>query len=141
MNEGSFSVRTDVLKKHFLEWIGLKERLDHNKSKPPLVNERDLWWVSLGENVGSEMNGKSDKFSRPALILKKLSHSFYLIAPSTIQHKEGTWYVKVQQNEKAVYICLHQIRTIDYRRLWSRLGKMDESDFRRVKFAFSRLYK
>jgi len=59
--------------KRFLEWIGLKKKLDDITSEPPLVTERDLWWVSFGENVGSEINGKSNLFSRPGLIYKKLS--------------------------------------------------------------------
>jgi hypothetical protein len=46
--------------KRFLDWIGLKEKLHKSSFKPPLVKERDLWWASIGENVGSEINGKSD---------------------------------------------------------------------------------
>ena len=65
--------------KKFLEWIGLKERLHSTDHKPPFVSERDMWWISFGENVGSEMNGKSERFSRPALILKKLAHGVYVI--------------------------------------------------------------
>lgn len=57
--------------KRFLEWIKLKEKLNELESKAPLVKERDLWWASFGENIGSEINGKSSLFSRPALVLKK----------------------------------------------------------------------
>jgi mRNA interferase MazF len=56
----------------FFEWIGLKEKLHRSDHKPPFVSERDLWWTSLGENVGSEVNGKSGRFSRPVLIMRKL---------------------------------------------------------------------
>ena len=31
--------------------------------------ERDIFWVSIGQNIGYEQNGKSDIFSRPVLIL------------------------------------------------------------------------
>src|SRR3989344_3894081 len=127
--------------KRFLEWIGLKEKLHQNDAEPPLVKERDLWWISLGENVGSEMNGKSRLFFRPGLVLKNLSRGFFLIAPSTSQKKEGTWYVPIQQEGKEMFICLHQIRTIDYRRLSTCLGQIAADDFKRVKEAFSRLYK
>src|SRR5258708_38666648 len=44
--------------KRFFEWIGLKEKLHEAKHQPPLVSERDMWWASIGENVGSEINGK-----------------------------------------------------------------------------------
>jgi hypothetical protein len=37
--------------KRFNEWIGLKEKLHSNNPKAPLVKERDLWWISLGELI------------------------------------------------------------------------------------------
>lgn len=126
--------------KKFLEWIGLKERLHSTDHKPPFVSERDIWWISLGENVGSEMNGKGDRFSRPALILKKLAHGFYLVAPTTTKENKGTWYVRVQLDEQDEYVCLNQIRTIDYRRLHSKLGQIDTNDFKKVKEGFKKLY-
>ena len=127
--------------KKFLEWIGLKEKLHNSDNQPPLVRERDLWWVSFGENVGSEMNGKSAFFSRPALVLRKLSHGFFLVVPTTTQPHEGTWYVKIRYAERDMFVCLHQARTIDYRRLSSQLGQIDVGDFVAVKEAFWKLYK
>ncbi len=127
--------------KKFLEWIGLKEKLHNNNFKPPLVSEGDLWWVSLGENIGSEINGKSGLFSRPAVIIKKLAHGFYLIAPTTSKAHLGTWYVKVKFTDREIFICLHQIRTIDYRRLSTRMGQMNSNDFALIKEAFLGLYK
>jgi len=127
--------------KNFLEWIKLKQQLHNISSQPPLVRERDLWWLSLGENVGSEINGKSRLFSRPALILKKLAHGFFLIAPTTTKGHEGTWYVKINYTNKDMWVCLHQIRTIDYRRLSSQLGQIGTDDFKQVQIAFWKLYK
>ena len=127
--------------KRFFEWIGLKQKIHNISSKPPLVKERDLWWISFGENIGSEMNGKSNLFSRPGLVIKKLSREFYLVAPTTSQKKEGTWYVHVEHGDRSMYVCLHQIRSIDYRRLSNRLGVLDENNFSLVKKAFWNLYK
>ena len=127
--------------KRFLEWIKLKEKLHNVQKSPPLIKERDLWWVSFGENIGSEIDGKSEFFSRPGLVIKKLSRGFYLVAPTTTKKKEGTWYVEITQEGRYMYVCLHQIRTIDYRRLSTRLGQVDSDDFNRVKGAFWMLYK
>jgi len=126
--------------KRFLEWIGLKEKLHNYVSVSPLVSERDLWWVSLGENIGSEMNGKSKLFSRPAVIIKKLSHGFFLVAPTTSKLHNGSWYVKIRQAGLETDVCLHQIRTIDYRRLSSKMGQVDTNDFAKIKDAFKKLY-
>ena len=127
--------------KRFLEWIGLKEKLHNKNHRPPLVSQGDIWWASVGENVGSEINGKNDLFSRPAIIFKKLAHGFYFVIPTTTQLKEGTWYVRFRQQEKEMVACLHQARAIDYRRLSSKLGTMDDEDFARVKNGFNSLYK
>lgn len=127
--------------KRFLNWITLKQKLHDAEHKPPLISERDIWWVSFGENIGSEMNGKSDRFSRPALIVKKLAHGFYLVAPTTTKKREGSWFVKVTLSDIDEYVCLNQIRTIDHRRLYSKLGQLDTDDFKRVRDGFWHLYK
>lgn len=94
--------------KRFLEWIGLKERLHNNEHHPPLVSQREIWWASLGENVGSEINGKNSLFSRPVIIFKKLAHGFYFVIPTTTQPKKGSWYVPFQHQGKDMVACLHQ---------------------------------
>lgn len=127
--------------KRFLEWIRLKEKIHNRKSEAPLVSERELWWISFGENVGSEINGKNKLFSRPGLIFKKLSHTFYLVVPSTTQKREGSWYVPISYAGKNMYMCLHQIRVVDYRRLSGYLGQVNENDFTKIKERFFRLYK
>ncbi len=126
--------------KQFLEWIGLKERLHNISDKPPLVSQGDIWWASIGENVGSEVNGKSTLFSRPVIIFKKLAHGFYFVIPTTTKIREGTWYVKFRQRERDMVACLHQARAIDYRRLSSKLGTLDDEDYSRIKSGFSSLY-
>jgi mRNA interferase MazF len=127
--------------KRFFEWFGLKHRLHDIKHMPPLVSEREIWWTSIGENIGSEINGKSALFSRPVIILKKLSHGFYFVIPTTTQLREGSWYVPFSQKGKNMLACLHQARAIDFRRLSSRIGQVDGDDFERIKDGFRKLYK
>jgi mRNA interferase MazF len=127
--------------KRFLEWIGLMERLDAIHGRPPHVSQADMWWASIGENLGSEIHGKSALFSRPVIIYKKLAHGFYFVIPTTSKAKDGSWYVKFQHKGKDMYACLHQARSIDYRRLSTKLGTLDDSDFSRIKEGFSALYK
>lgn len=126
--------------KRFLEWIGLKERLHGIQIDAPLVSTGDIWWVSIGENVGSEINGKSKLFSRPAIIFKKLAHGFYFVIPTTTQVKDGTWYVSFKHQGQLMNACLHQARSIDYRRLSSKLGTLDDTDFAKVREGFQDLY-
>lgn len=125
----------------FIDWIKLKIKLDLVQRTIPPVDERDIWWISFGKNIGSEINGKSEWFSRPGLILKKLSHGFYLVAPTTSKQHTGCWYVKIRQTHKDSYVCLHQMRTIDYRRLSNRIGQISSSEFIAIKEKFHELYK
>ncbi len=126
--------------KRFFEWIGVKRKLDAGIHSPPFVSERDIWWASVGENVGFEINGKSDLFTRPVIIFKKLSRGLYLVVPTTTQMKEGTWYVTFTHHSKSMSACLHQVRVIDYRRLSSPMGKIDPNGFARIQKGFRDLY-
>lgn len=126
--------------KKFLEWVLLKQNLDSKISRAPYVNEGEIWWASLGENVGFEINGKSKDFTRPVIISRKLTHSFYLIIPLSTKTKRGTWYVPLKQGGVDMIACLSQIRTIDYRRLHSKFGELDFDDFMRIKAGFADLY-
>lgn len=127
--------------KRFLEWIGLKERLHNKNHRPPHVSNGDIWWASIGENVGSEVNGKSEQFSRPVIVFTKLAHGFYFIIPTSTKSKQGTWYVSFRHQGKEMVACLHQAKALDYRRLSSKLGTIDDTDFLRVKKGFHVLYK
>lgn len=126
--------------KRFLEWIGLKEKLDSKISTAPFVSEGEVWWASLGENVGYEINGKSKDFTRPILIFRKLSNGFYFVIPLTTKIHTGTWYVNYKQAGVDITACLHQARSIDYRRLHRRLGELDQLNFLQVQNGFQKLY-
>jgi hypothetical protein len=39
-----------------------------------------------------------------------------------------------------MFACLHQARAIDYRRLSSKLGTLDDKDLANVRHAFASLY-
>lgn len=125
----------------FMQWIGLKEKIDFSDHKPSRVQERDLWWISFGQNIGSEINGKSSLFSRPGIIIKRITNAFYLVAPTTSKPKFGNWYAEISVNKKKTYACLHQIRTIDHRRLSNKIGQIDTAEFKLIKDKFYQLYK
>lgn len=120
--------------------MGLKESLHFKSVKPPLVSEGQLWWASLGENVGFEINGKSKHFTRPVIIFKVLSNGFYFVIPTTTQFRKGSWYVNFQLKGITETACLQQARPLDYKRLYSKVGRLDDLDFERVKEGFKNLY-
>ena len=120
--------------------MGLKEKI-HFSSSAPKINEGDIWWCGFGENVGIEINGKSSRFSRPVLIMKKLSQKGFMGVPLTSQEKTGSWYAKFEFLGKNEYAALCQARVMSTSRLYSKIGQIPKADLEIVKKAFHELYK
>lgn len=125
--------------KRFDEWMSVKEGL-HLLGKYPQFNTGDVWWCGIGENVGVEINGKSERFSRPVLILKKLSRHGFMGVPLTSQPHEGTWYANFIFQERLQYAALAQARTMSVSRLYNKMGQLPLSDLDIVREAFKKLY-
>lgn len=75
--------------KHFDEWNIVKSNL-HFAGIFRNIKEGDIWWCSMGENVGVEINGKDEFFLRPVLVIKKLSKHGFMGAPLTSQPHQGS---------------------------------------------------
>lgn len=128
------------IEKHFDEWVNLKKKLHFGYSAPK-ISEGDIWWCGCGENVGVEINGKSSRFSRPVLVMKKLSFQGFMGVPLTSQEKTGTWYAKFTFLNKNEYAALCQARVMSTSRLYSKIGQIPKSDLEIVRKAFIDLYK
>lgn len=119
----------------FYIWNQIKIKLN-GLTASVLFKEREIWWCAVGQNIGTEVNGKSLKFSRPVLVFKKLSQHNFLGFPLSTKTKTGTWYVSVTQKRILVTVLLNQIRLYDSRRILGKLGTLDQLDWQKVKTAF-----
>ena len=126
-------------KQLFNDWIEIKKRI-HFKNKIPQIAEGEVWWCSMGKNVGIEINGKSETFSRPVVIFKKLSRLGFLAMPLSTQTHHGDWYVPFRFRGKDEVAVLSQIKIMSVARLYTRLGQVDETDFAKIKQGFAKLY-
>ena len=125
-------------KKDFHGWIILKEKL-HNIGKPRFIHEGDIWWYAAGENIRTEINGKSKRFSRPILVVKKFGRYSFWGVPLTSQEHQGNWYVSFEFKAKTEYAALIQLKNIDVSRLYDRIGQAPTSDLERVKAGIIKL--
>lgn len=55
------------LAQRFVAWTRLKIRI-HLSEKDVYFREGEMWWASLGANIGHEQDGKNETFERPILI-------------------------------------------------------------------------
>ncbi len=109
--------------KTFFLWHFLKNRL--HKKDTVNFSRREIWWCSVGLNIGYEINGKGTKFLRPVLVLKKTSNENFVGLPMTSKGKNLPGYFKYKDG----YIILEQVRTFNARRLVSRKEKVSQNNF------------
>ena len=125
--------------KHFEEWMDVKSEI-HFAARPRTVNEGEVWWCSMGENVGVEINGKQELFLRPILVIKKLSKFGFMGVPLTSQEHIGSWYVEFYFKSKRQFAALAQARVVSVYRLHRKMGALPNSDLELVKKGFRELY-
>jgi mRNA interferase MazF len=129
------------MEKNFDQWNKLKKDLDSDSNHRGF-EQRDIWWCSLGINVGNEQDGKNDQFSRPILVLKKFnSHVFLGLPLTTSIKKDHPLYYPILFNDKNAAIILSQIKLFSVKRLRGekRMGKLSENIFNDVRRAIKDL--
>jgi mRNA interferase MazF len=126
------------LEKNFDGWNLAKQVLD-TEHKLPFFKEREVWWCSLGVNVGYEIYGKGHIFSRPVLVLRKFSRSSFLGVPLTSKRKEGDYYYPLDFCGKNGSVLMTQFRVMDSRRLSKIMGTIGKNHFEEIKTALKSL--
>ena len=122
------------MKKDFGKWHGEKSKIHEDKVRP-FFHEREVWFSSLGVNVGFEQDGRGDTFLRPVVVLRKFNNEVLWIVPLTKNAKRGIYYLPITiagYREPSTAI-LSQIRLIDSKRLQYKIGDVYERDFEELK--------
>lgn len=123
----------------FRNWCKLKITL-WNTPSATVFKQGDIWWCSLGINLGEEIFGKGKKLTRPVLIFRKFTSNSFLGLPLTTQEKQGSWYVEIELGGTKRWAMLNQARILDKKRLTSRVGALDDGQFNKVKKHFLEFY-
>ncbi len=121
------------MEKDFNIW-NIQKKIIHSTSKNKLYHMRQIWWCSLGLNIGSEQDGTGAVFDRPVLILKELSRETCLVLPLTSSPKRHVTRVSVGVVEgKSASALLSQIRVVDNKRFVRKIGFLDQHVFEEVR--------
>jgi len=114
------------------EWNMLKQKLQ-NKDKIINFYQGNIYFMSIGHNIGSESYGKGDFFLRPVLVYKKLTKTIFLGIPLTSGEKEGSYYFSFRyKKDKISTAMLNQMRTFDIRRSEYLSGKINKSTYKNL---------
>jgi mRNA interferase MazF len=119
------------MEKEFEKWSIKKEILD-KRIGLPLTRERDVFWCSIGINIGDEENGKNDLFSRPVLIFKKFSSNLFRGIPMTSKNKNNDYYIQVEFKGLVNSVMISHLRLYDIKRLGLRMGRIGNTEYDKI---------
>lgn len=118
--------------KDFTKWLKGKTGV-HNKKARPFFREAEVWSTALGANVGFEQDGRGEEYLRPIVVIKKFNKEVCWGIPLTKTEKSGPYYFSFILNEIKSTAILSQIRLVDAKRLYYRVGTVSETDFAEMK--------
>ena len=131
-------IKKSILK-IFVAWTKIKVmvHLSERKIYPKI---KEIWWASLGQNIGVEINGKNENFERPVAVIKVFNRFGVLAAPISSTVKDDKYCVRFINNEgEEKIINISQIRSISTKRLLRKMGDLSVEDFEKVKKVFKQL--
>jgi len=123
----------------FQSWHKLHQSLEKRDVSSLFFKEKEVWFCSIGKNIGSEQNGKHEIFERPVLIFKKFNNSLFLGLPMTSKEKDDIYHFKLRDTESPSYLVLSQIRLLDKKRLNRRLRIIPDDEYFEVFCVFNKL--
>lgn len=112
----------------FKEWLYYKFKIS-NLERKYVIKQGEVYWCSLGVNVGDEQNGKGLYFRRPVLIFKKFNNNIFLGIPLSTKNKDNKYYITVTIKDITQSVMISQLRVIDTKRLDEKIGYISKKDF------------
>jgi len=102
------------------------------------AHPREIWWCSLGLNIGAEIDGKNESFERPVIVVKVYNKETLLVLPVTGKQKDDRFHFKIQTEGKISWAKLTQVRVISNKRLLRKVDVLAEDQFDALKDAWMR---
>ena len=120
------------MNKKFDEWNNLKKDIEQKDIKIN-IKEKNIYFISIGQNVGTEAYGKGEEFLRPVIVYKKLGSNYFLGIPLTSQIKDGSYYFTFnRKGGKKNSAMLNQMKTFDAKRVVSYGGKISNNIYKNL---------
>lgn len=119
------------------EWNEVKKECEKDQ-KDRFFKEREIFFIKMGQNIGFEQNGKGVNFTRPIVIMKRISKDMFLGIPLSTTIREGSFFHtfefdalhKGKIQNSAILI---QIKLFSSKRLLNKIGTMSKGDFEIMK--------
>lgn len=120
------------MQKDFDNWNIVKQSLEQQGNLPGF-KEREIWWLSVGINLGHETSGKNEFFERPVLIVRKFNNRLFWAVPLSTKSKNTPHYHAFSFKGRDQYAMLTQLRLYDSNRMIDRMGQLSRGQFNLIK--------
>lgn len=131
--------------KDFDQWNREKKQIDE-KDRLVFGYPREVWWCSIGLNIGVEIDGKNENFERPVVIMRVYNKETMLVLPTTGKEIKNKFHFSIEVDAKrpgtgelykrTVHVKLTQARVISNKRLLRKVDIIPESVFKKLQSAF-----
>jgi mRNA interferase MazF len=115
--------------KDFDTWTKEKKKLENVSPDTLAFHEREIWWCSIGINLGDEQDGKNELFERPVLVIKKFNNKICWALPMTTRSKSGIYYHQLKHDGQIFSVILSQIRLVSVKRFRRFVRKISPHQF------------
>lgn len=123
------------MKRNYVGWYKLKAELEKASVERRFARQ-EIWWCSLGANIGDEEDGKNELFERPVLVLRKYNKKVFFGLPMTSNLKRTKFHFAVSIDEVERSVILSQCRTLSSNRLQRRIYKLNDNVFAGIEKAY-----
>ncbi len=135
----SFCMNKTEITEEYDGWNKVKKELELYGRKPK-ISQGQIWWSGVGRNIGTELNGKNSRFSRPVIIFKKICSNKFLAIPLTTKEHEGSWYVPFDFAGKHQTAVVCDAKTLSVKRLYRMMGTISNADYNKIQDRFNELF-
>ena len=119
--------------KDFESWNAEKQSLEKFGPEFLPFHEREIWWCSIGINLGDEQDGKNELFERPVLVVRKFNKKIAWVLPMSTKTKEGIYYHNLEYDGRVFSIILSQFRLVSVKRFRRFVRKISPHQFSIIK--------
>ncbi len=116
--------------KDFDAWCIEKQKINNIRHGYP--KRREIWWASIGVNIGHEQDGVGKLFERPVLVIKRFANDTCLVIPMTKSGGNARFYYKLSRGDVISYLALTQSRTVSSKRLSRNIRRLDLDEFNNI---------
>jgi len=118
------------------EWNIIKKEIT-KKSIKIGIKPREIFWVKIGQNIGDEEYGKGKNFTRPVIVIRKLTSGLFIGIPTTTKLKNNDYfhqfkYKTKKENYLNVSAMILQFKVFSIKRVTNKIGMVNKEDFKKI---------